>query len=153
MELMYNLEKMSPGTAKDSARLFCELWESANYEEELEICLRVTGDNNKCVILAWAGGLYIGFVFMSLRHEYVEGVTTSPVAYIEGLYVKPEYRGKGIGSHLVRAGSQWGKEMGGQEIASDAEIANTISIDFHKKLGFTEVRRVVCFARSLDTPF
>ena len=35
----------------------------------------------------------IGFAQCTLRNDYVEGSSSSPVGYLEGIYVKDEYRG------------------------------------------------------------
>jgi aminoglycoside 6'-N-acetyltransferase I len=40
-------------------------------------------------------------------------------------------------------------ENGYKELASDTEISNTQSIEIHKKLGFKETERVVCFLKKL----
>lgn len=90
----------------------------------------------------------IGFAEFSLR-EYAEGCLTSPVTYLEGWYVEPRARGRGVGAALVRAGEQWGIERGCSELASDAEIENELSIRAHKALGFEEVGRAVCFRKSI----
>ena len=41
----------------------------------------------------------------------------------------------------------WAKEQGCTEFASDCELTNTVSQEFHKKLGFEEANRVVCFVK------
>jgi aminoglycoside 6'-N-acetyltransferase I len=38
---------------------------------------------------------------------------------------------------------------GFREIASDVELANTISQDAHRALGYEEVERIVCYRRAL----
>lgn len=42
-------------------------------------------------------GRVVGFAEVSTR-EYVDGCSTSPVGYVEGLYVRPECRGQGNGA-------------------------------------------------------
>ncbi|HEX8602310.1 MAG TPA: GNAT family N-acetyltransferase, partial [Pseudoduganella sp.] len=39
-----------------------------------------------------------GFVEAALRTDYVNGTSSSPVAFLEGLYVAPAYRRLGIGT-------------------------------------------------------
>lgn len=72
-----------------------------------------------------------------------------PVAYIEGIYVKPAYQKQGIAKELVKIAENWVKEKGFTQIASDTESGNLGSIDFHTKSGFTEVERIVCFIKNL----
>ena len=90
----------------------------------------------------------IGFIELNIR-PYAEGCYSGKVAYLEGWYVKPEARGRGVGSALVAAGEEWGCKQGCSEIASDAELTNDVSIALHKKLGYTEVERQVCFRKDL----
>lgn len=49
---------------------------------------------------------------LSLRHDYVPGATQSPVAYIEGIYVKENYRKQGLGKALIQHAEQWAIEQG-----------------------------------------
>jgi aminoglycoside 6'-N-acetyltransferase I len=87
---------------------------------------------------------------LSLRHEYVAGANQSPVAYIEGIYVEKEYQKQGIGTALIHYAEQWAKEQGCVELASDALIENTASYEFHTKVGFQEVERVVTFIKPIE---
>ncbi|MBL7872457.1 MAG: GNAT family N-acetyltransferase [Cyclobacteriaceae bacterium] len=62
---------------------------------------------------------------MSLRTDYVEGTTTSPVVYIEGLYIEPLYRNQGVANRLVRKSEDWGLEQNCTEMASDAKLSQS----------------------------
>lgn len=84
-----------------------------------------------------------------MRADYVNGTTSSPVAFLEGLYVVPEVRRKGIAASLVSAVSQWARSVGCSEFASDALLENETSHAVHRALGFQETERVVFFRRTL----
>lgn len=89
-----------------------------------------------------------GFIEAHLR-EYAEGAESSPVAYLEGWYVVPAYRRRGVGARLVQAAEHWAQSRGCTEIASDTSIENKGSIEAHKHLGYVEVERQVCFLKQL----
>ncbi|MCL4219916.1 MAG: GNAT family N-acetyltransferase [Phycisphaerales bacterium] len=93
----------------------------------------------------------LGFAEISLR-EFAEGCLTTPVGYLEGWYVEPEARGRGVGSALVRAGEDWARRQGCTEFASDADVDNHASIRAHESLGFEPVADVRCFRKRLSAP-
>lgn len=93
-----------------------------------------------------------GFVEAALRSDYVNGTETSPVAFLEGLYVAPAFRRRGIGADLVAAVASWALGLGCSELASDAPLDNTSSHAMHRALGFEETERVVYFRKELRTP-
>jgi len=93
----------------------------------------------------------IGFAEASLRTEYVVGTNSSPVAFLEGIYVVPEFRGKGVGAELVAVVAEWASGAGCSELASDAVLENQNSHAFHRALGFEETERVVFFRKTLKT--
>ena len=99
--------------------------------------------------LAYEEDKPVGFAQCQLRHDYVEGTETSPVGYLEGIYVKETAREQGFASQLMKACEAWAKSEGCMEFASDCEIDNTESLAFHLKLGFTEANRIICFKKNL----
>jgi aminoglycoside 6'-N-acetyltransferase I len=92
-------------------------------------------------------GSAIAFMNLSLRYEYVPDATQSPIAYVEGIYVKDEYRAQRIGTALIKYAEKWALKQRCVELASDALIENTASYEFHTKVGFREVERVVFFIK------
>ena len=97
-------------------------------------CYFLTDDNNQT----------IGFVEMSSRN-IVDGCISSPVAYIEGLYIEKEYRGKGMGKKVMDALHDWCKEKGFTELAADTELENVDAQKYFNSVGFKETYRVVEF--------
>lgn len=99
--------------------------------------------------LAFDNGIPIGFAQCQLRRDYVEGTSTSPVGYLEGIFVQEAYRGKGYGRALAAACEAWAGEQGCSEFASDCELGNSNSLAFHKAIGFEEAGRIICFTKRL----
>lgn len=83
----------------------------------------------------------IGFLEASI-HDYTPGCHSSPVGYIEGWYVEQANRKLGVGKELVKTAENWFADKGYQEMASDAELDNRVSIEAHKRLGYAEVGEV-----------
>ncbi len=91
----------------------------------------------------------LGFVEVALRRDYVNGTTTSPVAFLEGIYVAPEARTQGVARKLFAEAERWAVDAGCVELASDALIGNIQSHAMHRALGFDETERVVFFRKQL----
>ncbi|WP_162832179.1 aminoglycoside 6'-N-acetyltransferase [Clostridium hydrogeniformans] len=92
---------------------------------------------------------FAGFIHVAIRTDYVEGAGSSPTGFIEGIFVKEEFRDKGIARDLVKKGELWAKSKGCREIGSDVEFHNKESYNFHKKIGYTEVNRIICFLKTI----
>ncbi len=143
------IEKIAKNNINELTKLMLTLWPKCNFEEELDNCKRILSTEKETCFLMKNQEKYIAFVQLSIRSEYVDGATTSPILYIEGLYVQPEFRRSGIGKKLITAGEAWGNERGCLQCASDTELHNQNSIRFHKKIGFKEVNRVVTFIKKI----
>lgn len=90
-----------------------------------------------------------GFAQCQLRYDYVEGTESSPVGYLEGIYVEDSCRRRGFAKELLAACETWAREQGCREFASDCELTNTQSLRFHLGLGFEEANRIICFTKKL----
>ncbi len=102
------------------------------------------------VVVAGAGeGRLIGFLEASIR-AHVEDCDTDNVGYLEGWFVEEGYRRSGIGGALVRSAESWARRKGCKEMASDAEVENTVSQRAHERLGYSETSRLIHFRKELD---
>ncbi|WP_225048808.1 aminoglycoside 6'-N-acetyltransferase [Lacticaseibacillus kribbianus] len=94
-------------------------------------------------------GAPVGFAQCQLRHDYVEGTSSSPVGYLEGIFVTPAARRRGCARALVAGCEAWAKAQGCTELASDCSLDNRSSLRFHQALHFTEANRIICFTKAL----
>ncbi|WP_345951278.1 aminoglycoside 6'-N-acetyltransferase [Mucilaginibacter sp. PAMB04274] len=90
-----------------------------------------------------------GFIYVSIRYDYVEGADHSPTGFVEGIYVRPAFRKNGIAYRLLQAGEQWLREAGCRQIGSDMQFDNQMSFDFHHRAGFVEAGRLITFIKDL----
>lgn len=93
-------------------------------------------------------GKVIGLAELSIRN-YAEGCETNRVAYLEGWYVEPHSRRRGIGAALLKAAEDWGVAQGCTEFASDSQLDNDVSARAHHALGFQESATIRCFRKSI----
>jgi len=94
----------------------------------------------------------VGFAEASLRRDHVNGCDSpigTRVAFLEGLYVVPAQRRRGVARALCNAVAEWGRAKGCIELASDTGLDNLDSQAMHRALGFAESERVVFFKRAL----
>ncbi|MBO4330626.1 MAG: GNAT family N-acetyltransferase [Oscillospiraceae bacterium] len=106
-------------------------------------------DEDAACFLKYDDGRPIAFAQCQLRHDYVEGTDSSPVGYLEGIFVTEGYRRKGYAAELLAECEKWAKEKGCTEFASDCELDNADSLRFHIAMGFEEANRIICFKKRL----
>jgi aminoglycoside 6'-N-acetyltransferase I len=94
-------------------------------------------------------GALEGFIEVGLRSHADGCDPTRPVGFVEGWYVRPESRGRGVGAELMRAAERWARDQGCRELASDTWIDNEGSVRAHRSLGFEVVDRCVNFRKQL----
>lgn len=125
------------------------MWESSSVNELTDEFTEIISNDSAEIFLKYENGEPIGFAQCSLRHDYVEGTESSPVGYLEGIYVKEKFRNRGYAKELLRACEEWAKNKGCSEFASDCELDNENSFLFHKAMNFTEANRIICFNKKL----
>jgi aminoglycoside 6'-N-acetyltransferase I len=140
----------SEQTIDHLAKLALDLWPDNDYEElKNEYSSLLKSDKDK-VFLYLIDDLPKAFIQLSIRVDYVEGSETSPVGYVEGIFVNPDYRRQGISNELMKKGEEWIKKQGCKQIGSDIESDNITSYQFHMKIGFKEANRIICFIKDIE---
>jgi aminoglycoside 6'-N-acetyltransferase I len=142
---------VAEGDLEDALRLGRQLWPDEPPDvirAEFEAAL--TTRAKASFIVRTLQGEAVAFMNLSLRRDYVPGAETSPVAYLEGIYVAEGFRRQGIAEGLLERAEGWAREQGCRELASDALLENTQSHAFHEAVGFREEERIVCYIKGLE---
>ena len=135
--------------ARILAEMAVQMWDSHTAEELETEFTETLKDRQAAFFIKYQHDLPVGFAQCGLRTDYVEGTETSPVGYPEGIFVKEGYRKNGYARELLCACEAWAKNRGCTEFASDCELDNTQSLQFHLNVGFEEANRILCFCKKL----
>lgn len=125
------------------------MWDSASVTELAADFSEIIDSGNAVCFIKYSDDTPVGFAQCSLRTDYVEGTVSSPVGYLEGVFVEEQYRNRGYAKELLAACEEWAKSKGCSEFASDCELNNTDSLNFHLATGFEEANRIICFKKSI----
>lgn len=143
------VHRLGPADVDDWASLRCELFPDRTRSDFLhEARALVTAETHAGFVAKLAGRGAVGICEVALR-DHAEGCTTSPVAFLEGWFVRGDSRRMGVGRALVAAATAWAATRGCREFASDTEIGDQPALAAHLALGFQEVARVVCLRRPI----
>ncbi len=93
-------------------------------------------------------GRLCGFAELSERSHASECVS-SPVAFVEGLYVVPDARRRGVARALLHEAEAWARARRLTEIASDCLSHNEASIACHRAAGFEVTEHAINFRKTL----
>lgn len=154
-----SIRPVQPADAAEWLRLRMALWPDSDREQqarEIEEFLIATvypplPTLHAVFVFPRPEGGLCGMAEANIR-LYADGCETTNVGYLEGWYVDPDCRLRGIGGALVQAAEAWARAQGCREMASDAELDNTISQAAHQRLGYTETGRIVQFCKPLKEP-
>lgn len=144
-----NIRRAEAADLDTVTALALKLWPDHEYDELWQEMADIMAMPEAAYFLLEENAKAMGFAQCQLRHDYVEGTETSPVGYLEGIYVNPELRGKGGAKALLKACERWAASWGCTEFASDCELDNTASLAFHLKMGFEEASRNIHFAKKI----
>ena len=131
------------------ANLAGQMW-TGHDPKDLEAEFRkLAKDDEAACFIKYVDDAPIAFAQCQLRHDYVEGTESSPVGYLEGIFVSEGYRKQGYAAELLSECERWAREKACTEFASDCEIDNADSFRFHMSVGFEEANRIICFRKGL----
>jgi len=143
------IERLTATGLEDWIALRQALWPWSQAEHRMEVGDALKNPDAAAFLARDDGGTAIGFAEATLRRDYVNGCNTSPVGFLEGLYVKDDWRRRGVARALTQAVEAWTRTKGCSELASDAFLDNEGSHRMHGALGFEETERVVYFRKAL----
>lgn len=143
------IEKAEFKDAPVIAQMVVKMWKSHTVDELVKDFEDIIEQEESAIFLLSIEDRAVGFARCQLRHDYVEGTESSPVGYLEGIFVEQEFRHKGYAKDLLAKCEEWAKEKGCVEFASDCELDNVASLAFHLNMGFSEANRIICFTKRL----
>ena len=141
--------KATQNDSRTIANLAIQMWTEHTIEDLAADLEEILSSNESAIFLLSIENEVVGFAQCQLRHDYVEGTDSSPVGYLEGIFVQEEYKKQGYAKELLKKCEEWAKEKGCTEFASDCELDNDTSFQFHMKMGFMEANRIICFTKRL----
>lgn len=142
------IKKARIGDAAALARLSLKLWPEHDFNEMIGDFEDAIQNDDAAMFLAM-NDEPIGFAQCQLRRDYVEGTQSSPVGYLEGIFVEEAFRNRGYAGELLAVCEEWARSKGCTEFASDCELGNDTSLAFHLSVGFEEANRIICFSKKL----
>lgn len=131
------------------AHLAVMMWSNHSIEDLIDEITEIFNKGEAQFFLKYEMDTPVGFAQCQLRHDYVEGTETSPVGYLEGIFVMEDFRHKGYARELLAECVNWAKSNDCKEFASDCEIDNDNSVQFHKAMNFSEANRIICFYKKI----
>jgi len=145
---------LAPSDREEWIRLRCGLWphygvvflrneadKIASHPDRTPVFVSESSDGRLC-----------GMVEVSIRDTAI-GCTTDRVGYLEGWYVEPAWRGRGIGRALVEQAEAWARAQGCMEMASDTTPRYPLSPGAHEALGYGVIKRKLHFRKPLQRPY
>ena len=143
------VRSVRPEDRAEWLRMRKALWDDCPDEQQVQEMEEILASDTEEVFVAERpGGGLCGFLEAALRSR-ADGCDSTPVGYIEGWYVDGDFRRHGVGRALVEAAEAWARSRGCRQMASDAELWNTISRQAHEALGYEETARVVLMEEEL----
>jgi aminoglycoside 6'-N-acetyltransferase I len=149
----WHVRRVSAADAGRWLRLRHALWPDETIDEHRAAIDRFFGGERhepaEALLAVADDGTALGFAELSIR-SIVDGCLSAHVGYLEGWYVEPHVRRRGVGRALVDAAEEWAASVGCVEFGSDALVENVVSRDAHRALGFEETGCVANFRKPIN---
>ena len=97
------IRKAALSDARAIAQLAAQMWSSQTADELQQEFQALMTDDTAALFVYTLDDVVLGFAQCQLRRDYVEGTDSSPVGYLEGVYVDEGHRKRGYGRALIHA--------------------------------------------------
>jgi len=107
-------------TSKDSlalAKIAIKMWSEHSLDELAKEFEETIDCEESAIFMLMVDNQAVGFAQCQLRHDYVEGTDSSPVGYLEGIFLEQEFRHRGHAKKLLAQCEEWAKNKGCTEFA------------------------------------
>jgi aminoglycoside 6'-N-acetyltransferase I len=144
-----------PSDGEQVSRLCEALWPEASWEEHQEEVMPILAGKPGATlplvifVAVTAEGDLAGFLEVGLRSHADGCDTRHAVGFVEGWFVRENFRRRGLGAQLLAAAENWARSQGCVEMASDAWIDSSLSQRVHESLKFEVVDRCVHYRKAL----
>ena len=147
------VRQMGAGDRAIWAEMRTALWPDETSLTHAKMVDELLGEADSLSLIAEAtDGIAVGFAEIAVR-KYANGCDTRPVAFLEGVWVRPQFRRQGIGKRLLAHAETLLAARGFRELGSDTWIDDCTSQAAHLAWGFSETERVVYFRKILKPPW
>jgi aminoglycoside 6'-N-acetyltransferase I len=149
--MQLTIRQMSASDRPAWARMRAELWPEDSVDAHGGDIDVVLGQEHIWGFIAETDdGTPVGFAEVAVR-AYANDCETRPVPFLEGIWVEPLSRRRGIGRRLIAHAEEFIASRGYRELGSDALIDNDASHAAHRGWGFFETERVVYFRKPVKS--
>ena len=95
------IKKAGNNDLESLAELAVLMWQNHSITELINEFSEIIANGKSVFFLKYENDVPVGFAQCQLRNDYVEGTKTSPVGYLEGIFVKERCRYKGYAKELL----------------------------------------------------
>jgi aminoglycoside 6'-N-acetyltransferase I len=131
--MTYIIRLVTPADAATWQRLRTAHWPdgAADHGPEIAAFFAGTAAEPQAVFLAENDGQAVAVMELSIRTD-LPPLLNVKVGYVEGFYIVPEFRGRGLARQLLRFAQDWARQQHCPAFASDR--AGRLIVDPHYQL-------------------
>ena len=137
-----DLQRLYRELEKDAVRFQPEHFVFGDRDEAFFEC--IFDRDNQDIIVAEADGKVVGFAHVILlEQKKIPCLKPEKVVYLQDLDVSEALRSQGIGSKLIDACKDYGRERGADFIRTQVFPQNARGLKFYERAGFSEKMKTI----------
>ena len=122
--------------ACEVANLAIQMWEDNSIEGLTEEFIELIEKEDAQIFIKFVQDKAVGFAQCQLRYDYVEGTESSPVGYLEGIFLEKEYRGKGYATECLNYAKRIAQNENAYKMMLLTGSKKESTLNFYKNAGY-----------------